>query len=247
MARAIKNARALHPGKNSSKVTELIVGTAAPSSNLRRDIGTDFIDKTNKLFYKLVGYDASGNPVWQNSSGTIQSINGLTPADGAMVLNGTSGQIAVTDDSDDDITFALADGIPRSVAVSLTAAQVKALATTPVELVAAPGAGKAIKFMGASLKLVYGSEVFAESGDNLGIKYTDASGVQVSQAIETTGFIDQSADTYTNAEPAIDGIVAATGAENQALVLDNLNANITGNASNDSTLEISVCYRILEL
>ncbi len=142
---------------------------------------------------------------------------------------------------------ALNEAIMSYATVSLTAAQIKALATTPIELVAAPGASKAIKFMGAVLKLVAGTEVLAEAGDNLGIKYTDAAGVQVSQTIECTGFIDQAADTYTNSEPAIDAIVAAASAENQALVLDNLGVNFTGNASNDATLEISIAYRIVEI
>lgn len=139
-------------------------------------------------------------------------------------------------------------GIMNYATVSLTSAQVKALTTTQIELVAAPGAGKVVKFMGAQLKLVYGgTNAFTEAGDNLAVKYTDDSGAQVSQDIEMTGFIDQTASTYTNAEPKIDAIVAATAAENQALVLDNLNADIAGNAANDNTLEISIAYRIVEI
>lgn len=126
--------------------------------------------------------------------------------------------------------------------VTITAAEVKALATTPKELVAAPAAGSFHQFMGAVFKLNYGSEVFAESGDNLGVKYTNASGVQVSANIETTGWIDQSADTITNAIPAGDAIVAAASSEAQALVLDNLGSNITGNASNDSTVTVRTYY-----
>lgn len=135
-----------------------------------------------------------------------------------------------------------ASGFLQYADVTITASQIKALATTPIALVAAPPAGSAHLFMGAMFKLNYGSEVFAESGDNLGIKYTNASGVQVSVTIETTGFIDQSFDTITNAIPVINTIVAATGAEAQALVLDNLNANITGNASDDSTVTVRTYY-----
>lgn len=143
---------------------------------------------------------------------------------------------------------ALNEGIMNYATVSLTSAQVKALETTQIELVAAPGAGKAIKFMGAQLKLVYGgTNAFTEAGDNLGIKYTDDTGVQVSQTIEMTGFIDQTASMYTSGEPANDAIVTAAAAENAPLVLDNLGSAIAGNAANDNTLEVSVAYRIVEI
>lgn len=135
-----------------------------------------------------------------------------------------------------------ASGFLQWADVTITAAEIKALATTPIELVAAPAAGSVHMFLGAMFKLNYGSEVFAEAGDNLGIKYTDASGVQVSVTVESTGFIDQAADTITNAIPIKDTIVAASAGEAKALVLDNLNANITGNASNDSTVTVRTYY-----
>jgi len=171
----------------------------------------------------------------------------VTPAAGALTLAGTTNEITTTG-SGSTITFALDEAVPQVAEVSLTSAQVKALETTQITLVAAPGAGKAIKFLGAQLKLVYGgTNAFTEAGDNLGIKYTDDTGVQVSNTIETTGFIDQTASTYTNAEPATDAIVAATAAENQALVLDNLGSAIAGNAGADNTLEVSVLYRVVEI
>lgn len=142
----------------------------------------------------------------------------------------------------------LNEGIMSYATVSLTSAQVKALAATPIQLVAAPGAGKVVKLMGAQLKLVYGgTNAFTEAGDNLVINYTNAAGVAVSQVIEMTGFIDQTASMYTNAEPAINAIVTAAASENQALVLWNNNAEIAGNAANDNTLEVSIAYRIVEI
>lgn len=133
--------------------------------------------------------------------------------------------------------------------VTLTSAQVKALAATQIQLVAAQGAGKVIQFHGALLKLVYGgSNAFTESSITFGIKYTDDTGVQVCTAIEATGFIDQTATTYTNAVPSADAIVAATGAENQALVLDNLGAGeVAGNAANDNTLVVRTYYSVVAI
>jgi len=144
---------------------------------------------------------------------------------------------------------ALNEVIPQEATASLTSAQIKALRATPITIIAAPGAGKVIEFIGATLKLVYGgTNVFTETDDNLAFKYTDGSGVSVSGNIESTGFIDQSANTYTSAVRQADGIVAATGAENQALVLHNTgDGEIAGNAGNDNTLEISVLYRVVTL
>ena len=139
------------------------------------------------------------------------------------------------------------EGVMQYADVTITSAQVLLLATTPIELVAAPGASKALKFMGALLKLDYGTNVFTEAGDNLTIKYVNASGAAASQAVECTGFIDQSADTYTNAEPVINAIVAASAMDNKALVLDNIGSNFGGNAGDDNALVVRCFYQIVTI
>lgn len=126
--------------------------------------------------------------------------------------------------------------------VDITTAEVKALAASPKELVAAPGADKYLMFLGATFILDYNSVAYTEAGDNLAVKYTDDSGVQVSETVESTGFIDQTADTLTNAVPKKDGIVAASGAVNKPLVLDNLGSEF---AAGDSPLTVQVVYRVV--
>lgn len=133
----------------------------------------------------------------------------------------------------------------RVTKVSITAANLKLIRATPQSLVAAAGASTVVEFVSAILKLEAGSEVLAETADNLVVRYTDGSGAIVSETIETTGFIDQAADTYSNSIPKKDVIVAATGNVNKALVLHNSgDGELTGNASDDAVLEVYITYRI---
>lgn len=137
------------------------------------------------------------------------------------------------------------DTLIRTISVSLSNADIKALRATPKTLIATPGTNKTIEFISGTLRLIAGSEALTEVDDNLAIKYTNGSGVQVSNNIETTGFIDQVANTLTNATRKTDTIVAETGAANQALVLHNIgDAEFAGNASNNATMVVKIAYRI---
>jgi hypothetical protein len=132
----------------------------------------------------------------------------------------------------------------RSLETVITSAQVKAIRATPITVVPAPGAGKAIEFVSALLQLKFGANAFT-GPQNLAVRYKDGSSAQVSQNITGTGFIDQAADTVTNAVPKADGIAARTVAENQPLVLHNIGASeITGNAAGDNTVRVKVLYRV---
>jgi len=129
--------------------------------------------------------------------------------------------------------------------VVIANADLKALRATPKTLVPAPGSGKVLEFLSAVLVLAAGSNALTESTANLAVKYQNASGVQVSQTVEMTGFIDQTAHQVTYALPKLDPITARTGCENQPLVLHNLGAGeIAGNAANDATLRVKVGYRV---
>lgn len=129
-----------------------------------------------------------------------------------------------------------------TTSVTITSAEILALRATPKTLVSAPGAGLLLEFVSMQLILDYNSAAYTESTDNLAVKFVNGSGAQVSQAIEATGFIDQTADTVTNALPKIDAIVAASGAVNKALVLHN-----TGDgeyAAGNSPIRAKVVFRL---
>lgn len=150
-------------------------------------------------------------------------------------------------DCTDGVRRAAADpALMAQAVVTVTNAQIKAARATPVTLVPAPGSGKMLQFVSAVLRLNAGTNVLTESTANLAVKYTDGSGVAVSDTIETTNFIDQAAATYTSAVPVKDAIVAATGCVNKALVLHNVGAGeIAGNAAGDATLTVWINYRVI--
>jgi len=130
--------------------------------------------------------------------------------------------------------------------VQLNAAEVNDLVGTPKQLVAAPGADYLIWPIEAVLILDVGSEVLAETADNLVIGWNNAA-VQAGTTIETTGFIDQAADTITNWVMAADEINAAAGVVNKNLAILNNGGDFTGNTSNDAALTITIFYRIVKV
>lgn len=133
-----------------------------------------------------------------------------------------------------------ATALVQRATVSLTSAQILALRATPKTLVAAPGSGKYLELVSALLKLTATATAYTETADNMAIRYTDGAGLQVSQTIEATGFIDATGVTIvTNALPKIDqiGLVA-----NAALVLHN-----TGDgeyATGTGTIVVDILYRV---
>lgn len=208
------------------------------AGNLRLgDIQVDSTDFTIDDHGKMSLSATSAAETFSTDSGTA------TPASSAITIAGGTG--ISTSGASATATVTLDEDYLRLATGTISNAEIKALAATPKTLVAAPGAGKVLIFEKLLLKLNYGSEVLTESADNLVVKYTDDTGVAVSDTIEATGFIDQAADTQTVGIPIKDAIVPSSSAENQALVLDNNgDGEYGGNASADSTISFQIWYRV---
>ena len=190
----------------------------------------------------LLGQGTDTNIVATAAGTNGQVLVGSTGADPVFATIGSANTSIAATLGAGTLSLDVDESYLQTASVTIATGDVLTLATTPVELVAAPGAGKYIEFLGASFILDYNSVPYTEAGDNLGIKYTDASGVQVSDTIECTGFIDQVADTITNAIPVKDAIVAASGCVNKALVLDNLGSNF---GAGNSPLIVKITYRVI--
>lgn len=124
--------------------------------------------------------------------------------------------------------------------VTVSSAEVLALNASPKTLVAAPGAGYLLEFLGAVIILDYNSVAYdgVASGEDLVIKYTNGSGAAVSTTLETTGFIDQTSDQIRTIKPLATDI---TPAANAALVLHMLTGEI---ATGNSPLRLKVKYMV---
>ncbi len=127
--------------------------------------------------------------------------------------------------------------------VTISSAELLALNAVPKQLIAAPGAGKALILVDAQLELPYATTAYAgiAAGEDLEIRYTNGAG-QLVATVETTGFLDAVATAHRHVYPA--STAAIVPAENAALVMDLAVAEIT---TGDSPLKVRVRYREITL
>jgi len=134
--------------------------------------------------------------------------------------------------------------VQRVTDVTITSAQVLALFATPIQLIAAPGANQAVIFEGAMVHKPAGTAYGGIAvGEDLAIKYTNASGAELGQA-ETTGFLDQTTEQtrYIRPHTAASGVSQITPVANAALVAHMLVGEIT---TGNSNLIFRLFYRIV--
>lgn len=127
----------------------------------------------------------------------------------------------------------------------VTSAQLLALFATPIEIVPAPGAGKALIFEGVLIHKPAGvAYAGIAAGEDLAVKYTNAAGLEVGQC-ETTGFLDSTSSLirWCRAHTAASGASQIVAVANAALVLHLLVAEII---TGDQPLNMEVHYRVVD-
>lgn len=127
----------------------------------------------------------------------------------------------------------------------ITSAQLLALFATPISIVPTPGTDKALIFEGMMIQKPSGvAYAGIAAGEDLSVKYTDASGLELG-GCETTGFLDQTTDQIRFIRPynATSGLSQIILVANAILVLHLLVAEII---TGDSDLNCEVYYRVVD-
>lgn len=126
----------------------------------------------------------------------------------------------------------------QKVKVSLSGAQVQALNTTPQTIVAAPGAGRAIKVHSAAVNLTYGTVIH-----NVGTVTLEAVGGSTGQITFASSAFTAGVNTFSTG-----GILGgATGVGN---IIDNVALQMTtgvDGTQGDGTIDVYVTYEIINI
>ncbi len=128
-------------------------------------------------------------------------------------------------------------GLVQVAVVPLTNAEVLALAAAPKTLVAAPGAGFFLEFLGGHITFDY-TAAYTEDADDLAVRYTDGSGAIVSETVPGE-FLEATADAAQTLVP-----ITALAVANAALVLDNTGAEEFGGGNAANVVTVTVRYRV---
>lgn len=113
--------------------------------------------------------------------------------------------------------------------VSLTKANILAMNGTPVTLVAAPGAGKALRFKSATLIYDFATAAYGGGGD-VTIRY-GGGGTTLSSTVSAANSFGAAADKITTME-ALDTAAGIAVSANTALVITNATGAFTDAPSN---------------
>lgn len=125
----------------------------------------------------------------------------------------------------------------KTALVTLTSAQILALNATPVEVIAAPGAGYAIFVTKAVARHAAGTAYTTGAGEDITLKFTNASGAQVITAFDSDGFLD-AATAQIRSSLGLGGTPVA----NAAIVAHMLVGEVTGG---NFDVELLIEYDVL--
>lgn len=158
---------------------------------------------------------------------------------------GTSGNYLKSDGTNFS-SSALPGNLQTTGPITITNAQIKALRSTPIQLIAAPAAGSMIAIVCVTVKFNYGGNDAFVSGGNLNVYAGSTAGILYS-GINSAIYTGTTDNIYAVVGPQANGATSVGVLEATAIVLSTGTSDPTGNASNDNTLVVEVLYQTLTL
>lgn len=190
--------------------------------------------QTMRLGGGLISISRLGAVVIQARSDKTIALNSPTVVTGTTTLAGATtivGDTALTGN------YTQNGVIKNSTTVSLTAANIIAMGTTPVTIIAAPGAGKCTVVDNVTFKMVTTATAFT-GGGAVEFRYTDASGTKVTADLAAAVVTAGAGTSFTN----VRGIEASlTCTANAPIVITNADAAF---AAGTGTAVITIEYHV---
>jgi len=208
----------------ASSSTSVTTETAGFSSS----VGTANIIN-NAVTYAKIQEASAGNVLLGNPTGSAANYEEVTLGNGLDFAS---------------TALELKPSYLNLVEVSLTAAQFNGMYATPVQIIAAPGANKAIIVNHAVLNMTYGAAQFA-GGGAVGLQYGNTAhlaGAAASATEAATDFTGASASTLFRFGGGLFTGVALSSAANAAVYISNATAAFT---TGDSTFKLWVWYEVI--
>jgi hypothetical protein len=203
----------------------------AKQGSLTFPVMTNTAKAAGILYYTVDGfiyYDDEGSARTIVNEEETQTITGNKTFSGTTTF---SGAVATT-----------AAGQIQFRTTTITNTQFLAIRATPISCIPAPGVGFVNQFLAATISIDY-TAAYTETDDNLAFKYTDGSGAQVSATVETTGFVDLTADSMVNVGPFATQPVLMT--TNAAVVLHNTGNGEFGGGDAANVITVTAVYRVV--
>lgn len=185
----------------------------------------------------LLVYPASGDRIGQNDPNEPIALNAgssvvFTSTDTALTPAPRTWNAVVAE------TTSEALGRVQSVTVTISAAELLAIHTTPKVIVPAPGDGRFIRFINATIAFTFGSIGFT-GGNACGLYYGSSAGLVATATVSS--FMQGTTSREGLGMVVVAGTFTPAQTDNQALTF----SATSDFAAGDSTVEVTVVYQVL--
>jgi hypothetical protein len=215
------------------------VARLADSSVLAFGADSDIVYTHNGTASVVVSNAAAGTVGYHDDVLNIVDPADVTKAVRIDAGQVTAGQTRVINAPDADVHQ---DSWVRRATGTIATGDVATMNATPVEVIAAPGAGKFIEIVSVYWFLDFNSAAYdaAAAGDTLGVKYTNGSGAQLVDTVAGNAIGSAAADYHVIVKP-----VAEVQPVANAAVVAHIDAGEWG--TGNSPLKYEILYRVRTL